>query len=159
MSDGWLTRKTPKRLLFAPSKLLAERRPNDFLLIIGDGPQREKLRRLQMKNTGVKWMQYCTDSSELARFYRAADLFVHPGVQETFGLVALESQACGTPVIGIRGSSMDHGSFFTNRNRGPRKTVRRRWPMRSKPAAKDIEEPRRERGESGGRALFLAASF
>jgi alpha-1,6-mannosyltransferase len=32
---------------------------------------------------------------------------VHPGVQETFGLVSLESQACGTPVIGIRGSYMD----------------------------------------------------
>ncbi len=29
------------------------------------------------------------------------------GVQETFGLVALESQACGTPVMGIRGSYMD----------------------------------------------------
>jgi alpha-1,6-mannosyltransferase len=43
----------------------------------------------------------------LARYYRAADLFVHPGVQETFGLVALESQACGTPVVGIRGSAMD----------------------------------------------------
>ena len=33
-------------------------------------------------------------------------LFI-PGVQETFGLVALESQACGTPVVGIRGSYMD----------------------------------------------------
>jgi alpha-1,6-mannosyltransferase len=59
----------------------------------------------------VKWIQYCTDSLELARFYRAADLFVHPGVQETFGLVALESQACGTPVVGIRGSYMDRIIF------------------------------------------------
>jgi alpha-1,6-mannosyltransferase len=43
----------------------------------------------------------------LAAVYRAADLFVHPSVQETFGLVALEAQACGTPVVGIRGSYMD----------------------------------------------------
>jgi alpha-1,6-mannosyltransferase len=28
-------------------------------------------------------------------------------MQETFGLVALESQACGTPVVGIRGSRLD----------------------------------------------------
>ena len=28
-------------------------------------------------------------------------------MQETFGLVALESQACGTPVVGIHGSHMD----------------------------------------------------
>ena len=55
----------------------------------------------------VTWMRYCTDSFDLARYYRAADLFVHPGTQETFGLVALESQACGTPVVGIRGSYMD----------------------------------------------------
>ena len=70
----------------------------------------------------VTWIQYCTDSAELARFYRAADLFVHPGVQETFGLVALESQACGTPVVGIRGSYMDR-IFFTNRNRGRRENA------------------------------------
>jgi alpha-1,6-mannosyltransferase len=55
----------------------------------------------------VKWIEYCTDPAELARYYRAADLFVHPGTQETFGLVALESQACGTPVVGIRGSRLD----------------------------------------------------
>ena len=32
-------------------------------------------------------------------------------MQETFGLVALESQACGTPVVGIRGSYMDRIIF------------------------------------------------
>jgi alpha-1,6-mannosyltransferase len=47
----------------------------------------------------------------LARLYRAADLLVHPGVQETFGLTSLESQACGTPVVGIRGSYMDRIIF------------------------------------------------
>ena len=55
----------------------------------------------------VTWMRYCADADALALYYRAADLFVHPGVEETFGLVALESQACGTPVVGIRGTFMD----------------------------------------------------
>ena len=36
---------------------------------------------------------------------------MHPGVQETFGLTALESQSCGTPVVGIRGSYMDRIIF------------------------------------------------
>ena len=66
-----------------------------------------KLQKLQRRIGNISWISYCADSSELARYYRAADLFVHPGVQETFGLVALESQACGTPVVGIRGSYMD----------------------------------------------------
>ena len=32
-------------------------------------------------------------------YYRAADLTVVPSYTESFGLVALESQACGTPVV------------------------------------------------------------
>jgi D-inositol-3-phosphate glycosyltransferase len=35
----------------------------------------------------------------VADYYRAADLTVVPSHNESFGLVALESQACGTPVI------------------------------------------------------------
>ena len=36
---------------------------------------------------------------KLAQYYRAADLTVVPSHNESFGLVALESQACGTPVL------------------------------------------------------------
>lgn len=35
----------------------------------------------------------------LADFYRAADVTVVPSYTESFGLVAVESQACGTPVV------------------------------------------------------------
>jgi D-inositol-3-phosphate glycosyltransferase len=37
--------------------------------------------------------------SELVGYYRAADLTVVPSYSESFGLVALESQSCGTPVV------------------------------------------------------------
>lgn len=37
--------------------------------------------------------------SSLAAFYQAADLCLVPSVTESFGLVALEAQACGVPVI------------------------------------------------------------
>jgi D-inositol-3-phosphate glycosyltransferase len=36
---------------------------------------------------------------DLAQWYRAADLVVVPSYSESFGLVALEAQACGTPVV------------------------------------------------------------
>ena len=109
---GRLAHEKNTGTLFASFEMLAKRRPDEFeLLIIGDGPQRGQLRQLKAQTGKVKWIQYCTDSLELARFYRAADLFVHPGIQETFGLVALESQACGTPVVGIRGSYMDRIIF------------------------------------------------
>ena len=109
---GRLAREKNTSTLFRAFELLARRRPGDFhLLVIGDGPERDQLDELRAHTGNVSWIQYCTDSAELARYYRAADLFVHPGVQETFGLVTLESQACGTPVVGIRGSSMDRIIF------------------------------------------------
>jgi alpha-1,6-mannosyltransferase len=108
---GRLAREKNTQTLFRAFELLCQRDQNRFhFLVIGDGPQRNRLQKLQRSRDcgrNVSWISYCTDSVDLARYYRAADLFVHPGVQETFGLVALESQACGTPVVGIRGSYMD----------------------------------------------------
>jgi alpha-1,6-mannosyltransferase len=110
---GRLSKEKNIQVLFDAFDLLLRRRGRDFhLVVIGDGPQREQLQQLQARAWGaVTWIRYCTDSAKLARYYRAADLFVHPGVQETFGLVVLESQACGTPVVGIRGSDMDRIIF------------------------------------------------
>jgi len=39
------------------------------------------------------------DRATLALWYRAADLVVVPSYSESFGLVAVEAQACGTPVM------------------------------------------------------------
>ncbi len=39
------------------------------------------------------------DRPTLAQWYRAADLVAVPSYSESFGLVAIEAQACGTPVI------------------------------------------------------------
>jgi alpha-1,6-mannosyltransferase len=108
---GRLAKEKNTQTLFRAFELLRLRDRNKFhLLIIGDGPQRHRVQKLRESRScgrNISWISYCTDSADLARYYRAADLFVHPGVQETFGLVALESQACGTPVVGIRGSYMD----------------------------------------------------
>jgi D-inositol-3-phosphate glycosyltransferase len=53
--------------------------------------------------------------SELADWYRAADTVLVPSHNESFGLVALEAQACGTPVVaaavgGLRTAVLDGGS-------------------------------------------------
>ncbi len=51
--------------------------------------------------------------AELADWYRAADVTVVPSYNESFGLVAVESQACGTPVVaaGVGGlrTAVAHG--------------------------------------------------
>jgi alpha-1,6-mannosyltransferase len=106
---GRLAKEKNTATLLRAFRSLQQRRPNDFhLLVIGDGPDRIHLRNTQLRTRNLSWIRYCADPCELASFYRAADLFVHPGVQETFGLAALECQACGTPVVGICGSYMDN---------------------------------------------------
>lgn len=114
------------RTLFDAYTLLRGRARGHYeLLCLGDGTQRSALIDLQKQTPGVHWMPYCTDPTELARIYRAADLFVHPSVQETFGLVALESQASGTPVVGIKGSYMDRIIF----------SDQKQWATENSPAA------------------------
>ena len=109
---GRLATEKNVRTLFDAFTRLRSRSSEPYeLLCLGDGTQRPSLISLQNQTPGVHWMPYCSDPAELARIYRSADLFVHPGVQETFGLVALESQASGTPVVGIRGSYMDRIIF------------------------------------------------
>jgi len=109
---GRLSKDKNTDCLVRAFELLEKRRPGDFhLLVIGDGSDRNALKELQSTRPSISWIKYCTDSLELARYYRAADLFVHPGIQETFGLVALESQACGTPVVGVKGTYMDQVIF------------------------------------------------
>ncbi|MGV3531103.1 MAG: glycosyltransferase [Chthoniobacteraceae bacterium] len=106
---GRLAHEKNTLVLFDAFRRLHQQEPGRFhLLVVGDGLQRPELEELRAQaGDAITWLPYCSDSHRLAQLYRAADLFVHPGVQETFGLVALEAQACGTPVIGIRGSYMD----------------------------------------------------
>jgi len=120
---GRLAQEKNTRTLFAAFLRLARRHPGRFhLLVVGDGLQRGELERLGVELSHLQratfphpssvaplltHLPYCDEAPRLAAIYRAADLFVHPGVQETFGLVTLEAQACGTPVIGVHGSYMD----------------------------------------------------
>jgi alpha-1,6-mannosyltransferase len=104
---GRLAQEKNTHTLFEAFRLVHAVHPEKFhLLVVGDGLQREQLGEL-MRDHPVTHLPYCSEATRLAAIYRAADLFVHPGVQETFGLVALEAQASGLAVIGIRGSYMD----------------------------------------------------
>jgi alpha-1,6-mannosyltransferase len=114
---GRLASEKNVRTLFGAFEILHRKSPRKYhLLTVGDGALRHALMRLRQQTQCVTWLQYCKEPAELATVYRTSDLFVHPGIQETFGLVTLESQACGTPVIGIRGSYMDRIIFSNQRH-------------------------------------------
>lgn len=105
---GRLSAEKNIEMLLAAFEALHARHPNTYhLVIVGDGPLRRILPATRHKTGALTWRSYIQDNAKLARYYHAADLFIHPGVCETFGLVVLEAQACGLPCVGVRGSFMD----------------------------------------------------
>ncbi len=63
-------------------------------VVVGDGPARAALER-QFPAAHFAGMRH---GAGLASAFAGADVFVFPSVTDTFGLVLLESLACGTPV-------------------------------------------------------------
>ncbi len=86
--------------------------PNLQYLIVGDGPERERLERLTDSlglNGEVTFTGFIPDD-ELPKYYNACDVFIMPsreilgrGEVEGFGIVYIEASACGKPVIGGKG--------------------------------------------------------
>ena len=70
------------------------------LVIVGDGREREGLMKLA-ENAAPGRVRFAgqVPRTELFRYYSAADLFAFPGIQESLGMVYLEAQSCGLPVV------------------------------------------------------------
>ncbi|GAA4858936.1 D-inositol-3-phosphate glycosyltransferase [Saccharopolyspora cebuensis] len=101
--------KAPDVLLRATAALL-ERHPElrrDLVVLIVGGPSGSGLERPEALHelaarlgiTDVVRFLPPQGGDDLARVYRAADVVAVPSYNESFGLVALEAQACGTPVV------------------------------------------------------------
>jgi glycosyltransferase involved in cell wall biosynthesis len=54
----------------------------------------------------IRRLGHIYDPDHIASLYAAADIYVAPSREETFGQVFIESIACGTPVVGVRASGM-----------------------------------------------------
>ena len=66
------------------------------LLIVGEGPQRDEFERLA-QNDSIRFLGYVSDN-ELLRLYSGCKALIFPQ-EEDYGLVPLEAQASGRPVI------------------------------------------------------------
>jgi D-inositol-3-phosphate glycosyltransferase len=101
--------KGPEVLIRATSELVKhspQLRPRLIVNIIGgaSGANTEEVDRLK---DCTQWLgiddvvRFAPPISraDLPQWYRASDLVVVPSYSESFGLVALEAQACGTPVV------------------------------------------------------------
>ncbi|MHA2207756.1 MAG: glycosyltransferase family 4 protein, partial [Candidatus Thorarchaeota archaeon] len=66
--------------------------------ICGTGPMRQEVERFADSRPNVHFLGYVPDD-ELIQLYKNASLFLMPSRRETFGLVAMEAMASGTPVV------------------------------------------------------------
>ena len=72
--------------------------PDKKLVVIGDGPDGEKIRKLTAAN--IQWLGH-QNTEALRKYMQNARAFIF-AAREDFGITPLEAQACGTPVIAFR---------------------------------------------------------
>lgn len=72
------------------------------LVMIGDGPDRLAVERQAADYGLTDVVDFVGEQQELVPWLSAADLFLLPSSQESFGLAALEAMSCGVPVIASR---------------------------------------------------------
>jgi N-acetyl-alpha-D-glucosaminyl L-malate synthase BshA len=84
------------------------------LLLIGDGPELGTAYRLGRELNISHLVEALGSQEDIIPLLSAADLFLLPSAQESFGLAALEAMACGVPVVASRVGGLpeviDHGT-------------------------------------------------
>jgi glycosyltransferase involved in cell wall biosynthesis len=95
--------KAESFLYLLKALLQLERLHTDFtLLVVGDGPKEAELREAARSALGERIVfAGRVLRASMARYYSAADIFAFPGIGESLGMVFLEAQSCGTPVVAL----------------------------------------------------------
>ena len=92
---------TASRLVpYKKTKLIVEafnEMPDKRLIVIGDGEEYKKIKNIAKSN--IKVLGYQPDNV-LIKYMQKAKAFVYAAVED-FGIVPIESMACGTPVIAL----------------------------------------------------------
>jgi glycosyltransferase involved in cell wall biosynthesis len=76
--------------------------PNLKCLIIGEGPERrnlEKLTKALKLRRNVHFLNFLEEHDQVYALMKSSRVFVLPSEREGFGLVVLEANACGIPVV------------------------------------------------------------
>lgn len=93
---GRFSRDKQLRVLEAAAQRLGA--PYHLLLVGGQ--------RLERRSERITVCPYQRDQRALATLLASADLLVHAGDRETFGLIAIEALACGTPVVAANAAAL-----------------------------------------------------
>lgn len=84
-------------------RVLLEKGCELFLIIAGDGSERTRIADQAEAELGDNCLLLGKiPRYSMAEYYSAADVFAFPGIEESLGMVYLEAQSCGLPVVACR---------------------------------------------------------
>lgn len=88
-------------LIETMKQLAAQPGGNYYLLVVGQGVERDNLARTaeSVVPGRVKLLGHLADRAALAEMYANCDVFVHPNPREPFGIAPLEAMASGLPLV------------------------------------------------------------
>lgn len=90
--------------LIEATSLLKNTIPNIRLGITGDGPERRRLEKLGIElqlEENIEFLGFLEKDEEVISHMKSSSVFVLPSTREGGGLVTLEANACGLPVVAI----------------------------------------------------------
>ena len=96
---GRLTRQKGHSLLFAAAPGILQKFPDTKFLIIGDGPDREKLEAVAAETGIADSVHFAGFRSDMPTVYEGLDLLVMPSLDEGLPITLLEALAAGCPVV------------------------------------------------------------
>jgi glycosyltransferase involved in cell wall biosynthesis len=91
VSDNLRNPRKGMEMLFAAARLLARKGDVHF---VGVGQRTDV-----PEDLAVTFLGRTADEETLSRYYKCADVLVHPAVAENSSLVIIEAISCGTPVV------------------------------------------------------------
>lgn len=101
---GRLIKEKNVDVLIKAVKLLKKEIPGVKSIIIGDGPERRKLEQLvfdlELENN-IEFTGFLDEHDNVIAYMKSSKVFLLPSTREGFGIVALEANACGLPVITV----------------------------------------------------------
>ncbi|MBA3693283.1 MAG: N-acetyl-alpha-D-glucosaminyl L-malate synthase BshA [Acidobacteria bacterium] len=72
------------------------------LVMVGDGPELSAVRHRARQLDVLEQTEFVGKQAKIADYLTVADVFLLPSEEESFGLAALEAQACEVPVVATR---------------------------------------------------------
>ncbi|MCR5226391.1 MAG: glycosyltransferase [Eubacterium sp.] len=104
---GRLAKIKNQSFLIELLSVVKNRNNNTKLWLIGEGPDKDKLEVLAKELNVDEDVIFLGQKSDVFRYMQAMNVFVFPSISEGLGIVAIEAQAAGLPVIISNGVPSD----------------------------------------------------